>query len=78
MYKTTQILSQYKTIMDVKTTNVITNVDADKLFNFLAKVENHPKWATEFIQELRKEGDDYKVVPPVSSITGLSRMLKHG
>lgn len=50
--------------MDVKTVNVITNVDADELFEFLSKVENHPKRATEFIQELRKEGTDYKAVTP--------------
>lgn len=50
--------------METKTANVITNIEADKLFAFLSKVENHPKWATEFIQELKKEGNDYKAVTP--------------
>lgn len=50
--------------MEAKTASVITTVDADRLFAFLSKVENHPKWATEFIQDLKKDGDDYKVVTP--------------
>jgi hypothetical protein len=36
--------------------------DSDKVFAYLADVENLPDWATEFARELRREGDDYKVV----------------
>jgi hypothetical protein len=31
-------------------------------FEYLSRVENLPEWATEFARELRREGDDYKVV----------------
>jgi hypothetical protein len=34
----------------------------DEVFEFLADVENLPRWATEFARELRREGEDYKVV----------------
>jgi hypothetical protein len=31
-------------------------------FAYLSEIENLPDWATEFARELRREGDDYKVV----------------
>jgi hypothetical protein len=34
----------------------------EDVFDFLADVENLPRWATEFARELRREGEDYKVV----------------
>jgi hypothetical protein len=32
------------------------------VFAYLADIEHLPEWATEFARELRREGDDYKVV----------------
>jgi hypothetical protein len=32
------------------------------VFDYLADIENLPAWATEFARELRRDGDDYKVV----------------
>ena len=32
------------------------------VFDYLADIENLPEWATEFARELRREGEDYKVV----------------
>jgi hypothetical protein len=43
---------------------VTTVLDAPQpeVFAFMADIENLPAWATEFARELRREGDDYKVV----------------
>jgi hypothetical protein len=32
------------------------------VFDYLADISNLPAWATEFARELRREGEDYKVV----------------
>jgi hypothetical protein len=32
------------------------------VFAYLSDIEHLPEWATEFARELRREGDDYKVV----------------
>jgi hypothetical protein len=32
------------------------------VFDYMADVEHLPEWANEFARELRREGDDYKVV----------------
>ena len=32
------------------------------VFDYMADIRNLPEWATEFARELRREGDDYKVV----------------
>jgi len=34
----------------------------DRVFAYLAEIENLPEWATEFARELRRDGADYKVV----------------
>jgi Polyketide cyclase / dehydrase and lipid transport len=48
----------------MRNATVTTVVDAapEKAFAYLADIENLPDWATEFARELRREGDDYKVV----------------
>jgi hypothetical protein len=33
-----------------------------EVFEYMADVEHLPEWATEFARELRRVGDDYKVV----------------
>jgi hypothetical protein len=32
------------------------------VFEYMADIEHLPEWATEFARELRRDGDDYKVV----------------
>ena len=32
------------------------------VFEYMAEIENLPEWATEFARELRRDGEDYKVV----------------
>jgi hypothetical protein len=48
----------------MRSATVTTVLDAPRedVFDFLADVENLPRWATEFARELRREGEDYKVV----------------
>ena len=44
------------------TVTTVVNAPREAVFDYLAKVENLPEWATEFARELRREGDDYIVV----------------
>jgi hypothetical protein len=48
----------------VRNATVTTVLDApqEQVFDYLADPEHLPEWATEFARELRREGDDYKVV----------------
>ena len=48
----------------MRSATVTTVLDAspEKVFAYLAEIENLPEWATEFARELRREGEDYKVV----------------
>ena len=48
----------------MRNATVTTVLDAppERVFAYLAEIENLPDWATEFARELRREGDDYKVV----------------
>lgn len=50
--------------MQTVTKTVHLNADRDQAFNFLSNIENLPKWARSFCTELKREGDDYKVVNP--------------
>jgi hypothetical protein len=40
----------------------VLDVDHGKVFDYLSDIERLPAWATEFARQLRREGDDYKVV----------------
>jgi hypothetical protein len=42
-------------------TTVLSAPQAD-VFAYLSDIEHLPEWANEFARELRREGDDYKVV----------------
>ena len=48
--------------MNSKTVTLILNAPKNEVFSFISKIENLPKWATEFCQELKKDGDKYKVI----------------
>ena len=47
--------------MRTATVTTVLDAPADRVFDYLAEVENLPEWATEFARELRRDGDDYKV-----------------
>ena len=48
----------------MRSATVTTVLDASPqaVFDYLADIENLPEWATEFARELRREGEDYKVI----------------
>jgi len=48
--------------MNTSTKTVHLNAAPDQVFGFLSKVENLPKGATNYCTEVKREGDDYKVV----------------
>jgi hypothetical protein len=45
-----------------ETVTAVLDADQDTVFDYLSDIERLPEWATEFARELRREGDDYKVV----------------
>ena len=44
------------------TVTTVLRAPRQAVFEYLADIEHLPEWATEFARELRREGDDYKVV----------------
>ncbi len=48
--------------MRSRTVTAVLDADQGKVFDYLSDIERLPEWATEFARELRREGDDYKVV----------------
>ena len=48
--------------MRSRTVTAVLRADQGKVFDYLSDIERLPEWATEFARELRREGDDYKVV----------------
>ena len=44
------------------TVTTVLHAPQQRVFAYLSEIENLPEWATEFARELRREGDDYKVV----------------
>jgi hypothetical protein len=48
--------------MNSKTITLTLNTSKSDVFSFISKIENLPKWATEFCRELKKVGGKYKVV----------------
>ncbi len=48
--------------MRSRTVTTVLDADPEKVFEYLSDIERLPEWATEFARELRREGDDYKVV----------------
>src|SRR5262249_45541989 len=45
-----------------ETVTTIVSAPREAVFAYMAEIENLPEWATEFARELKREGDDYKVV----------------
>lgn len=48
--------------MRSETVTTVLDADEETVFSYLAKIENLPKWATEFARELKRDGEDYKVL----------------
>jgi hypothetical protein len=48
--------------MRSKTVTTVLNADRQTVFAYIADIEHLPEWATEFARELRREGDDHKVI----------------
>lgn len=44
------------------TVTTVLSAPQPAVFEYLADIEHLPDWATEFARELRREGEDYKVV----------------
>jgi hypothetical protein len=45
-----------------RTVTAVLDAPKEAVFDYLARIENLPDWATEFARELTYEGDDAKVV----------------
>ena len=50
--------------MNSLTKTVTINAPFDKVFGFVSKEENLPKWAIKYCKGIRKEGDDYIISTP--------------
>jgi hypothetical protein len=48
--------------MRTATVTTILKAPRDAVYEYMADIENLPRWATEFARELKREGNDYKVV----------------
>jgi hypothetical protein len=48
--------------MRTETVTAVLAAPQRDVFAYMADIEHLPQWATEFARELRREGDDYKVV----------------
>ena len=44
------------------TVTAVLRAPQQDVFAYMADIDHLPEWATEFARELRREGDDYKVV----------------
>jgi hypothetical protein len=54
--------------MKAATVTTVLSATQSAVFEYLADIEHLPEWATEFARELRREGDDYKVVNGLGEI----------
>ncbi len=48
--------------MRSETVTTILPAPRDAVFEYMSDIEKLPEWATEFARELKREGEDYKVV----------------
>jgi hypothetical protein len=48
--------------MRSETVTAVLDAPQREVFEYMAEIEHLPAWATEFARELRREGEDYKVV----------------
>jgi hypothetical protein len=48
--------------MRSETVTTVLDASPAAVFEYMSDIERLPEWATEFARELRRDGDDYKVV----------------
>ena len=48
--------------MRSQTVTTVLDADQQAVFDYRSDIARLPEWATEFARELRRDGDDYKVV----------------
>jgi hypothetical protein len=48
--------------MRTETVTTVLSAPQPVVFEYMADIQHLPEWATEFARELRREGDDYRVV----------------
>ncbi len=48
--------------MRSETVTTILSAPQPQVFEYMSDIEKLPEWATEFVRELKREGEDYKVV----------------
>jgi hypothetical protein len=48
--------------MRSETVTTILSAPQQQVFGYMSDIERLPEWATEFARELKREGEDYKVV----------------
>ena len=48
--------------MRSETVTTVLAAPQDAVFEYMSEIEKLPEWATEFARELKREGEDYKVV----------------
>ena len=48
--------------MRSETVTTVLSAPPETVFNYISDIENLPEWATEFARELKREGEDYKVL----------------
>jgi len=48
--------------MKTSTKTVHLNANYDQVYGYLSNIENLPDWATNFCTEVKRDGDDYKVM----------------
>ena len=48
--------------MRSETVTTVLAAPRDAVFDYMSDIERLPEWATEFARELKREGEDYKVV----------------
>ncbi len=48
--------------MRSETVTTVLDAPPERVFAYMSDIENLPEWATEFARELRRDGDQYRVV----------------
>lgn len=54
--------------MNTKTASIVVSASKDRVFSYLANIENLPKWATEFCREITVAEGKHKVITPMGEM----------
>lgn len=50
------------------TESCVVSINKNKVFEFLSKPENMPKWSTKFIKKIFTDGDNLKAITPLGEV----------